>query len=117
MGGASPWSARPRPWLGRLTIGLGWDGSWPEWPSVLRLTGDHDGAMAAGQQVLALATDARRPCLAGPSLPYAWGRSTGAIGDFGRAAELLRWSVEAADREAGTPSTDVQIRVPGVCWR
>jgi len=33
-----------------------------------------------------------------------------AIGDFGRAAELLRWNVEAADRESGTPSTDVRIR-------
>jgi len=31
------------------------------------------------------------------------------IGDFGRAAELLRQNVEAADRESGTPSTDVQI--------
>ena len=33
-----------------------------------------------------------------------------AIGDFGRAAELLRRNVEAADRESGTPSTDVRIR-------
>ena len=32
-----------------------------------------------------------------------------AIGDFGRAAELLRRNVEAADRESGTPSTDVRI--------
>ena len=31
------------------------------------------------------------------------------IGDFGRAAELLRQNVEAADRESGTSSTDVQI--------
>ena len=33
-----------------------------------------------------------------------------AIGDFGRAAELLRRSVEAADRESGTPSIDMRIR-------
>ena len=32
-----------------------------------------------------------------------------AIGDFGRAAELLRRNVEAADRESGTPSADVRI--------
>ena len=32
-----------------------------------------------------------------------------AIGDFGRAAELLWRNVEAADRESGTPSTDVRI--------
>ena len=31
------------------------------------------------------------------------------LGDFGRAAELLRWNVEAADRASGTPSTDVRI--------
>src|SRR5262245_9028864 len=32
-----------------------------------------------------------------------------AIGDFARAAELLRRNVEAADRESGTPSIDVRI--------
>ena len=32
-----------------------------------------------------------------------------AIGDFGRAAALLRHNVEAADWESGTPRTDVQI--------
>jgi ATP/maltotriose-dependent transcriptional regulator MalT len=31
------------------------------------------------------------------------------IGDFGRAAELLRQNVEAADRESGTPRTDFPI--------
>jgi tetratricopeptide (TPR) repeat protein len=38
------------------------------------------------------------------------GRVYYAIGDFGRAAELLRQSVEAADRESGTPSTDWRIQ-------
>src|SRR5262249_10567544 len=33
-----------------------------------------------------------------------------ALGDFNRAAELLRRSVEAADRESDTPSTDFRIR-------
>ena len=37
-----------------------------------------------------------------------------AIGDFGRAAELLRRNVEAADRESGTPSTVCADPVPGV---
>src|SRR5207244_528312 len=33
-----------------------------------------------------------------------------AIGDFGRAAELLRRNVEAADRGSGTPSADLRIQ-------
>jgi tetratricopeptide (TPR) repeat protein len=80
-----------------------------EMASVLRTTGDLDGAMAAGQQafelVAALGDSALR---AQASLRL--GQVYYAVGDFGRAAELLRWSVEAADRESGTPSTDVRIR-------
>ena len=41
---------------------------------------------------------------------YSLGQAYYAIGDFGRAAELLRRNVEAADRESGTPSTDVRIQ-------
>jgi tetratricopeptide (TPR) repeat protein len=41
---------------------------------------------------------------------YYLGQAYAAIGDFGRAAELLRWSVQAADRESGTPSTVVGIQ-------
>jgi len=33
-----------------------------------------------------------------------------AIGDFGRSAKLLRQNAEAADRESGTPSTELRIR-------
>src|SRR5439155_15948397 len=40
---------------------------------------------------------------------YHLGQSYLYIGDFGRAAELLRRNVEAADREAGTPSIDIRI--------
>jgi len=38
------------------------------------------------------------------------GQAYYAIGDFGRAAELLRGNVEAADWEAGRPRTDSQIQ-------
>ena len=41
---------------------------------------------------------------------YRLGQAYYAIGDFGRAAELLRRNVEAADRESGTPSTDLRIQ-------
>ena len=76
---------------------------------VLRITGDHDGAMAAGQQALELAAalgDSALQVQASHNL----GQVYYAIGDFGRAAELLRRNVEAADRESGTPSTDVRIQ-------
>jgi tetratricopeptide (TPR) repeat protein len=41
---------------------------------------------------------------------YRLGQAYYAIGDFGRAAELLRRNVEAADRKSGTPSTDLLIQ-------
>ena len=77
--------------------------------NVLRVTGDPDGAMAAGQQALELAAalgDSALQVQASHSL----GQAYYAIGDFGRAAELLRRNVEAADRESGTPSTDLRIQ-------
>jgi tetratricopeptide (TPR) repeat protein len=40
---------------------------------------------------------------------YLLGQAYYAIGDFGRAAELLRQSVEAANRESDTPNTGVRI--------
>jgi tetratricopeptide (TPR) repeat protein len=75
---------------------------------VRRITGDHDGAMAAGQQALALAVELGDSALQGQA-SYNLGQAYFAIGDFGRAAELLRRNVEAADREAGTPSTGWRI--------
>jgi tetratricopeptide (TPR) repeat protein len=75
---------------------------------VLRITGDHDGARAAGEQALALAVELGESALQ-MFASYTLGQACQAIGDFGRAAELLRWSVEAADRDAGTPRTDMQI--------
>jgi tetratricopeptide (TPR) repeat protein len=75
----------------------------------LRQTGDHDDAIAVGQQAFELAVALGDSALqARASLNL--GQAYYAIGDFGRAAELLRRNVEAADREAGTPSTDVRIQ-------
>jgi class 3 adenylate cyclase/tetratricopeptide (TPR) repeat protein len=75
---------------------------------VLRLTGDHEGAMAAAQQALALAAALGESALQGQASLHL-GQAYYAIGDFGRAAELWRQSMEAADRESGTPRTDVRI--------
>jgi tetratricopeptide (TPR) repeat protein len=75
---------------------------------VLRVTGDHDGAMAAGQQALKLAVELGDRALQWQAA-HCLGQVYGAIGDFGRAAELLRRNVEAADRESDTPSADVRI--------
>ena len=77
--------------------------------SVLRMTGDHDGAIAAGQQALELAAALGDSALQ-VQASHHLGQAYYAIGDFGRAAELLRRNVEAADRESGTPSTDVRIQ-------
>jgi class 3 adenylate cyclase/tetratricopeptide (TPR) repeat protein len=75
---------------------------------VLRVTGDHDGAMAAGQQALKLAVELGDSALQGEA-SHTLGQVYHAIGDFGRAAELLRRNVEASDRESDRPSTDVRI--------
>src|SRR5207247_913725 len=76
--------------------------------SVLRMTGDPDGAMAAGQQALELAVVVGDSVLQGQASTNL-GQAYYAIGDFSQAAELLRRSVEAVDRESGTLSTDVRI--------
>jgi tetratricopeptide (TPR) repeat protein len=74
-----------------------------------RLTGDLDGAIAAGQQAFELAA-VLGECALQVQASYHLGQAYDAIGDFGRAAELWRRNVEAADREADTPSTDLRIR-------
>jgi tetratricopeptide (TPR) repeat protein len=76
---------------------------------VLRIMGDHDGASTAGRQALELAAALGHSALQ-VQASLQLGRTYNAIGDFGRAAELLRWSVEAADREVGTCRTDLLIR-------
>jgi class 3 adenylate cyclase/tetratricopeptide (TPR) repeat protein len=74
---------------------------------VLRQTGDPDGAMAAGQQALALAAALGDSALQVEASLHL-GQAYHAIGDFGRAVERRR-NVAAADRESGTPRTGLRI--------
>jgi tetratricopeptide (TPR) repeat protein len=87
-------------------VRLGW--VLAEMTDVLRMMGDNDGAIAAGRQALDLAAALGDSALQWQA-SYTLGIVYYAIGDFGRATELLRWSVEAADRESGTPRTDLRI--------
>ncbi len=80
---------------------------------VRRQTGDPDGAMAACQQALALAADLGDSVLQGQASHFL-GQAYYAIGDFGRAAELLRWNVETAVWESGTPS--IVTRIVSQAW-
>jgi predicted ATPase len=80
--------------------------------NALRETGELDGAIAAGQQALALAAALGESALQ-VRATYSLGTAYRAIGDFGRSAELLRQNVEAADRESGTPSTELRIQSRG----
>jgi tetratricopeptide (TPR) repeat protein len=80
-----------------------------ETAQLLRVTGDPDGAIAAGQQALALAAALGDSAMQGQA-SHRLGQAYHALGDFGRAAALLRQNVEAADRASGTPRTDVRIQ-------
>jgi class 3 adenylate cyclase/tetratricopeptide (TPR) repeat protein len=77
--------------------------------NVLRVTGDHEGAIAVSQQALELAAELCDSALQARAT-HSLGLAYLAIGDFGRAAELQRQSVEVTDREAGTHGTDWRIR-------
>jgi tetratricopeptide (TPR) repeat protein len=72
------------------------------------MTGNLDGAMAAGRQALALAAALGESALQAQASHHL-GQAYQAIGDFRRAAELLRRNVEAGGREPGPLSTDVRI--------
>jgi tetratricopeptide (TPR) repeat protein len=87
-------------WLGRVLAQMA---------DIRRLTGDPDGAIAAGQQALELASALGESALQERASHYL-GRAYCVIGDFSRAAELLRWSMEATNRESGTPRTDLRLR-------
>jgi class 3 adenylate cyclase/tetratricopeptide (TPR) repeat protein len=75
---------------------------------VLRLTGDPDGAIAAGQQALELAAGLGESTLQ-EQASLRLGRVCYSLGDFGRVAELLRWNVETADRKSDRLRTNVRI--------
>jgi tetratricopeptide (TPR) repeat protein len=76
-----------------------------------RITGDPDGAMTVGHQALELATTLGESALqVQASASYNLGRIYENIGDFSRAAELMRRTMEAMDREAGTSSPVLQIQ-------
>ena len=75
---------------------------------VLAITGDPDGAMVASRQALDLAVVLGDRALQAQA-SHTLGQASYFIGDFSRAAELLRRILEAADRQSGTPNTDVWI--------
>jgi class 3 adenylate cyclase/tetratricopeptide (TPR) repeat protein len=93
--------------LGRVLAGMA---------QVLRTTGDADGAIAAGQQALALAAALGDRTLQVQAC-HRLGQAYAVIGDFARAAELLRRNVETVDRESGTPSRNVRIESQAVLAR
>jgi DNA-binding winged helix-turn-helix (wHTH) protein/tetratricopeptide (TPR) repeat protein len=76
---------------------------------VLRITGDVDGAVVVGRQALAFAAALGDNTLQ-VQVSHRLGQAYAAIGDFGRTVELLRWNVEVAARESGTPSADVRMQ-------
>ena len=76
---------------------------------VRRILGDAHGAVALGQQALALATTLGDRALQ-VHTAHRLGQSYHVIGDFGQAAAVLRGNVAAAARASGPPQTDVQIQ-------
>jgi tetratricopeptide (TPR) repeat protein len=65
--------------------------------------------MVAGQQALTLASALGDSALQAQA-SYYLGQTYHTLGDYGRAAELLRQSVEAADRESARLSTAVRLQ-------
>jgi tetratricopeptide (TPR) repeat protein len=79
-----------------------------------RITGDPNGAMVVGQQALELAAALGNSALQ-MEASHRLGQIYLSLGDFGRAVELLRCNVEAADRASGTSST-VFFRIVSQAW-
>ena len=108
MGGTSPCWARPRPWPGRSTIGPGWDGCWPGWPGY---AGSRETPTApsrrASRPSISRPRSATAPCRR--KHPIAWGRHTMPSATSAGRPSCCGETCEAADRESGTPSTDVRI--------
>src|SRR4029450_7744015 len=74
----------------------------------LRISRNPHRAMAAARQALELAVELGESALQ-MQASHNLGQVYYTIGDFGRAAELLRRNIEAMDRESGTPSTDMRL--------
>jgi class 3 adenylate cyclase/tetratricopeptide (TPR) repeat protein len=70
--------------------------------------GDLDGAITVGQQALALASELGESAFQ-VHTAYRLGQIYYTIGEFGRAAELFRRNVEAADRASSTPRRGMWI--------
>jgi len=71
--------------------------------------------MAAGRQAIELAAALGESGLQGQA-SHNLGQAYHDIGDYGRAAELLRRNVEAADQASGTPSTASRFRIESRAW-
>jgi class 3 adenylate cyclase/tetratricopeptide (TPR) repeat protein len=82
---------------------------------LLRTMVDYDGAIAAGWEALELAGALGVSALQ-VQVTHRLGQVYYAIGDFRRAAELLRQTVEAADRKSGTPSTVLRFQMESRAW-
>jgi predicted ATPase/class 3 adenylate cyclase len=80
-----------------------------EMTQVRRITGDPDGALVAGQQALDLTAEFGDSALQ-VQASFILGQVYYAIGNFGRAVELLRRNVEVAGGESGTPNTEWQLQ-------
>jgi tetratricopeptide (TPR) repeat protein len=74
----------------------------------LMVRADLAGALAVGQQALALATALGDLALQGRA-SISLGQAYWSIGDYGRAAELFRWNVQARDPGTGRPDRPYQI--------
>jgi DNA-binding NtrC family response regulator/predicted ATPase len=81
--------------------------------NVSRWKGDHAGALAAGQQALALANDQGDLALRAEA-SYFLGLAYLGICDYGRAAELFRRNAEA--RDAGTGNPDHPYQIASLAW-
>ena len=80
------------------------------WTShIRRITGDPEDAMTVGHQALELATTLGESALQ-VQASHNLGRIYENRGDFSRAAELMRRTIEAMDRKAGSASPVLQIQ-------
>jgi tetratricopeptide (TPR) repeat protein len=80
---------------------------------LLRMTADHPGAIATGQQAMAIATELG-DCAMQVAAAHRLAQPYFAIGDFGQAAALLRQNVAAL--EAGVPDPSLGYGVQSRAW-